>query len=103
MSARLRQENIFKIMVLQLTQSEKRGQWRIKHFDQSYAEQLFELREMLETRSIQRFLTLPDNDPRWFQVKTMLERHRMLRDNIGSNFHTFSQLDRVPFLIAFSH
>lgn len=85
---------LLKLWCYNLTQSEKRGQWRIKHFNQSYAEQLFELREMLETRSIQRFLTLPDNDPRWFQVKTMLERHRMLRNNIGSNFHTFSQLDR---------
>ena len=28
-----------------LIQSEKRGQWSMKQFDQSYAEQLFELRE----------------------------------------------------------
>lgn len=35
----------------------------MKQFDQSYAEQLFELREMLETHSLQHFLNLPDHDP----------------------------------------
>ena len=48
-----------------LIHSEKRGQWSMKQFDQSYAEQLFELREMLETHSLQHFLNLPDHDPRW--------------------------------------
>ena len=77
-----------------LIHSEKRGQWSMKQFDQSYAEQLFELREMLETHSLQHFLNLPDDDPRWLQAKTMLERHRTLRDSIGNNFRMFSQLDR---------
>lgn len=66
----------------------------MKQFDQSYAEQLLELREMLETHSLQHFLNLPDHDPRWLQAKTMLERHRLLRDNIGNSFRMFSQLDR---------
>ncbi len=35
----------------------------MKQFDQSYVEQLFELREMLETHSLQHFLNLPDHDP----------------------------------------
>ncbi len=77
-----------------LIQSEKRGQWSMKQFDQSYAEQLFELREMLETHALQHFLNLPDDDSRWLQAKTLLERHRTLRDSIGSNFRMFSQLDR---------
>ena len=66
----------------------------MKQFDQAYAEQLFELREMLETHSLQHFLNLPDDDPRWLQAKTLLERHRILRDSIGSSFRMFSQLDR---------
>lgn len=67
----------------------------MKQFDQSYAEQLFELREMLETHSLQHFLNLPDHDPRWLQAKTMLERHRLLRDNIGNSFRMFSQLTEI--------
>lgn len=93
-SAMTARKYISKLWCYNFIQREKRGQWSMKQFDQSYAEQLFELREMLETHSIKHFLNLPDNDPRWLQAKTMLERHRMLRDNIGSSFRMFSQLDR---------
>ncbi|EMZ9352490.1 GntR family transcriptional regulator [Escherichia coli] len=62
-------EYLLKFGRYNLIHSEKRGQWSMKQFDQSYAEQLFELREMLE-------------------------RHRLLRDNIGNSFRMFSQLDR---------
>ncbi len=66
----------------------------MKKFEQSWAEQLFELREMLETHALQHFLNLPDSDARWLQAKTLLERHRTLRDSIGDSFSMFSQLDR---------
>ncbi|MBL1575303.1 FCD domain-containing protein, partial [Klebsiella pneumoniae] len=52
------------------------------------------LREMLETHALQHFLNLPDSDARWLQAKTLLERHRTLRDSIGDSFSMFSQLDR---------
>ncbi|MFV1275651.1 GntR family transcriptional regulator, partial [Klebsiella pneumoniae] len=45
-------EYLLKFGRYNLIQSEKRGQWSMKQFDQSYAEQLFELREMLETHSL---------------------------------------------------
>ncbi len=96
-------EYLLKFGRYNLIQSEKRGQWSMKQFDQSYAEQLFELREMLETHSLQHFLNLPDDDPRWLQAKTMLERHRTLRDSIGSNFRMFSQLDRDLSVIFHFH
>lgn len=86
-------EYLLKFGRYNLIQSTKRGQWSMKQFDQSYAEQLFELREMLETHALQHFLNLPDDDPRWLQAKTLLERHRALRDSIGSGFRLFSQLD----------
>lgn len=87
-------EYLLKFERYNLIKNEKRGQWGMKQFDQAYAEQLFELREMLETHSLQHFLNLPDDDPRWLQAKTLLERHRILRDSIGSSFRMFSQLDR---------
>ncbi|MEG1213642.1 MAG: GntR family transcriptional regulator [Leclercia sp.] len=87
-------EYLLKFERYDLIKNDKRGQWSMKQFDQAYAEQLFELREMLETHSLQHFLNLPDDDPRWLQAKTLLERHRMLRDSIGSSFRMFSQLDR---------
>ncbi|AZK64763.1 MULTISPECIES: GntR family transcriptional regulator [Pectobacterium] len=87
-------EYLLKFGRYNLIQNEKRGQWSMKEFDQAYAEQLFELREMLETHALQHFLNLPDDDPRWLQARTLLERHRMLRDSIGNSFRMFSQLDR---------
>lgn len=87
-------EYLLKFGRYNLIQSEKRGQWSMKQFDQSWAEQLFELREMLETHALQHFLNLQDDDPRWLEAKTLLERHRTLRDSIGSSFRMFSQLDR---------
>jgi DNA-binding GntR family transcriptional regulator len=87
-------EYLLKFSRYNLIESDKRGQWSMKQFDQSYAEQLFELREMLETHALQHFLNLPENDPRWLQAKTLLEEHRALRDSIGDSFRKFSQLDR---------
>ncbi|MDU7186314.1 MAG: GntR family transcriptional regulator, partial [Klebsiella sp.] len=87
-------EFLLKFSRYNLIESEKRGQWNMKKFEQSWAEQLFELREMLETHALQHFLNLPDNDARWLQAKTLLERHRALRDSIGDSFRMFSQLDR---------
>lgn len=87
-------EYLLKFGRYNLIQNEKRGQWSMKKFDQPYAEQLFELREMLETHALQHFLNLPNDDPRWLQAKTLLEHHRTLRDSIGSSFRMFSQLDR---------
>lgn len=87
-------EYLLKFERYNLIKNEKRGQWGMKQFDQTYAEQLFELREMLETHALQHFLNLPDDDPRWLQAKMLLERHRTLRDSIGSSFRMFSQLDR---------
>ena len=87
-------EFLLKFSRYNLIESEKRGQWNMKKFEQSWAEQLFELREMLETHALQHFLNLPDSDARWLQAKTLLERHRTLRDSIGNSFRMFSQLDR---------
>lgn len=87
-------EFLLKFSRYNLIESEKRGQWNMKKFEQSWAEQLFELREMLETHALQHFLNLPDSDARWLQAKTLLEGHRTLRDSIGNSFRMFSQLDR---------
>jgi len=72
----------------------RRGQWCMKRLDRSYAEQLFELRQMLETHALSRFINLPAHDERWLQAKELLSRHRQLRDTISDNYRLFSLLDR---------
>ncbi|MBS0967363.1 GntR family transcriptional regulator [Nissabacter archeti] len=77
-----------------LLEAAGRGEWLMKPFDQAYAENLFELREMLETHALQRFLTLPANDPRWMQARDLLTRHRQLHTMMDDHYRRFAGLDR---------
>lgn len=77
-----------------LTESEARGSWRMKTFESDWAGQLFELRELLETHALAKFMALPGDDPRWLQARDLLARHRQLRNTIGGNFRLFAGLDR---------
>ena len=87
-------EFLLRFMRYDLLEPVKRGHWRMKKFDQPYAENLFELREMLETHALTRFLNLPSSDERWIQARDLLDRHRSMRDTIASNYRHFAALDK---------
>ncbi|MCA1179180.1 MULTISPECIES: GntR family transcriptional regulator [unclassified Pantoea] len=87
-------EFLLRFMRYDLLEPVKRGHWRMKKFDQPYAENLFELREMLETHALTRFLNLPSQDERWIQARDLLDRHRSMRDTIASNYRHFAALDK---------
>ncbi|MEZ3416901.1 MULTISPECIES: FCD domain-containing protein [Pantoea] len=87
-------EFLLRFMRYNLLEPVKRGHWRMKKFDQEYAEKLFELREMLETHALTRFLNLAAGDERWVQARDLLDRHRALRDTIASNYRQFAALDK---------
>lgn len=87
-------EFLLRFMRYDLLEPVRRGQWRMKKFTQDYAEKLFELREMLETHALSRFLNLPAGDERWVQARDLLDRHRSMRDTIASNYRHFAALDR---------
>ncbi|MBJ3813695.1 GntR family transcriptional regulator [Shimwellia pseudoproteus] len=77
-----------------LIEHEQRGSWRMKTFDRQWAEQLFELRALLETHALGKFMALGADDPRWLQARDLLARHRQLRNSIGSDYRLFSELDQ---------
>ncbi|WP_416411203.1 FCD domain-containing protein [Pantoea sp. App145] len=87
-------EFLLRFMRYNLLEPVKRGQWRMKKFDQDYAEKLFELREMLETHALNRFLNLSSHDERWIQARDLLDRHRAMRDTIASDYRHFAALDK---------
>ncbi|ERK11756.1 Regulator of L-galactonate catabolism YjjM [Pantoea sp. AS-PWVM4] len=87
-------EFLLRFMRYTLLEPVKRGQWRMKKFDQNYAEKLFELREMLETHALNRFLNLASEDERWIQARDLLDRHRAMRDTIVSDYRHFAALDK---------
>lgn len=87
-------EFLLHFMRYNLLEPVKRGHWQMKKFSQAYAEKLFELREMLETHALTRFLNLPMDDERWIQARDLLDRHRSMRETIASNYRHFAALDK---------
>ncbi|WP_272673624.1 GntR family transcriptional regulator [Providencia sp. PROV031] len=87
-------EFLLKFSRYNLIENLRRGLWRLKTFEQDYAEKLFELRELLETYALTHFMNLPEHDKRWIQAKELLYQHRQLRETVVDNYHAFSELDR---------
>jgi len=87
-------EFLLKFSRYNLIKNKHRGVWYLKVFEQKYAEELFELRELLETFSLSYFMKLPLDDNRWMQAKELLFQHKQLRDSVIINYRAFSELDR---------
>jgi DNA-binding GntR family transcriptional regulator len=69
------------------------GSWAFKGFTSEFAEELFEVREMFELRSAQRFVGLPANDSAWKALARIKNEHLTLLEEAESRFPDFSELD----------
>ena len=69
------------------------GSWAFKGFTSEFAEELFEVREMFELRSAQRFVALAADDPAWGALERIKQEHLVLLDEAESRFADFSELD----------
>jgi DNA-binding GntR family transcriptional regulator len=69
------------------------GSWAFKGFTNEFAEELFEVREMFELRSAQRFVALAADDPAWAALARVKQEHVVLLDQAESRFADFSELD----------
>jgi DNA-binding GntR family transcriptional regulator len=69
------------------------GSWAFKGFTREFAEELFEVREMFELRSAQRFAALSRNDPAWGALARIKQEHLMLLEHAETRFADFSELD----------
>lgn len=67
--------------------------WRFKGFTESFATELFEIREMFELRSAAAFAALPADHPAWRELAGFAAEHRRLLADIETRFHDFSDLD----------
>ncbi len=77
-----------------LIEKEPRSQWQMKTFDQSFVDQLFEVRHLFEMHSLSRFMILEDTDPYWHQLQVLLEDHKSLKQCADKDFRQFSNLDQ---------
>ncbi len=69
------------------------GSWAFKGFTSEFAEELFEVREMFELRSAQRFVAVAADDPAWAALERIKREHLVLLEHAESRFADFSELD----------
>jgi DNA-binding GntR family transcriptional regulator len=70
------------------------GSWAFKGFTREFAEELFEVREMFELRSAQRFVALAADDPAWEALERIKQEHVVLLDDAESRFADCSPAHR---------
>lgn len=87
-------EYLIRFSRFELIENIHRGKWMMKKFDPSYANKLFELREMLENHALCKFMNLPTTDSRWVEAKLLLNEHRDFRKTLINNPRDFAALDR---------
>jgi DNA-binding GntR family transcriptional regulator len=69
------------------------GSWSFKGFTSEFAAELFEVREMFELRSAQRFVAVTADDPAWAALERIKREHLVLLEQAESRFADFSELD----------
>jgi DNA-binding GntR family transcriptional regulator len=76
-----------------LVEKRPNGGWVLHGFTESFALELFEIREIFELRSATAFAALPESSPLWWQIEALREEHLSLLKDIQSRYHDFSDLD----------
>ncbi|WP_375753700.1 GntR family transcriptional regulator [Vibrio sp. HN007] len=94
-STRVIREFLIKFSRFNLIENTSRGRWRMVRFEHGYAENLIELREMLESHALSKFMNLPKDDQRWKEAQILLQSHRELREEVVNEYQAFSDLDRT--------
>ena len=67
--------------------------WIIRGFTKEFALELFEIREMFETRSAIAFANQSENSSTWQSLRKLEREHRVLLKTISNRYQDFSDLD----------
>ena len=67
--------------------------WLFKGFTESFALELFEIREVFELRSAIAFAGLPASSPLWPRLQALRDEHLSLLSDIERRYQDFSDLD----------
>ena len=67
--------------------------WIIRGFTKDFALELFDVREMFDTRSAIAFASQPASSPSWKVLKKLEAEHHALLRNISTRYQDFSDLD----------
>lgn len=69
------------------------ARWVFKGFNEDFALELFDIRELFELRSALAFTRLAADSPLWSRLRAIRRQHEQLLDEIDSRYHDFSDLD----------
>ena len=67
--------------------------WIIRGFTKEFALELFEVRELFETRSAIAFTSQSESSPAWQSLRKLEKEHRSLLKEISNRYQDFSDLD----------
>ncbi|OLP58034.1 hypothetical protein BJF93_14200 [Xaviernesmea oryzae] len=76
-----------------LLERQSNGRWRALGLTIDFVEELFDMREVMEFRAVDRFVALPSDHPAWEALAGIRAQHLALLDNFERRYRDFSELD----------
>lgn len=76
-----------------LLQRKENSGWIFMGVTSEFANELYEIREMFELRSLRRFIEMPADAPAWAELSMIEREHRILLAEIDERSSDFSRLD----------
>lgn len=69
------------------------GRWNALGLTEDFVAELFDMREVMEMRAVERFVMLAPQHPVWIALAAQEKQHVMLLENIETLYRDFSELD----------
>lgn len=77
-----------------LIEKRPRGGWRLCAFDLAFAQELADMRHLIEMAALDRLAMLPPEDTAWRMVDELHKRHLALQASLDQRYMEFAGLDR---------
>ena len=76
-----------------LLERQSNGRWRLLGLTVEFVAELFDMREFMEFRAVERFIALPPDHPAWRALNALEQEHREMLADIDRRYRDFSDLD----------
>jgi DNA-binding GntR family transcriptional regulator len=78
-----------------LIQKIPRGRWQMVKFDEDFARELIDFREMLEMNALNKLLKVPEEHTIWQDLEDLLKAHLSVRSDMKNRYGEFPDLDKA--------
>jgi DNA-binding GntR family transcriptional regulator len=76
-----------------LLQRQSSGRWTATGLTVEFVAELFDMREVMELRAVEHFVTLPASHPAWKALGALEKQHTALLADIATRYRDFQELD----------